>query len=431
MNQVSEITKRDIHDLFCNGMDIEEFLDSKRVTYPFCGRLTEIEFLKRLYNLQELPSNDPRFSDAEHDIWQHTVNNNDYSIGWIFEDERFNLMNGSDEIFLRFLCEVFHPAVRYEQGYWKEFLQKINSLLQKDGYELYPSQKISDRDVYDWHAYNPDENVLFIPFSQRNAQAIKNREIQLTIKMRARNQIFQLLDRYNQSDRETNETGWQYDITTIEMAFRDMEQFYPPKCYNNEGQYVPTNNLQEFIGHTSPYCVLDMIEFFEKYNQTNDFSNKVNTVLQLNTVPYRLENGKIMNALTIQLDKADLSEVGEAGLKKLLQEATGYYEQDNKEIAVEKLWDAFERLKTYYSPELSKKASANKIIELMGGGNCNYRELFEKEFLDLTKIGNDFRIRHHETTKIDITDQRYYDYFYKRCMALISVALQYLENMPG
>lgn len=37
-----------------------------------------------------------------------------------------------------FLCEVFHPAVRYEKGYWKEFLTEINKLLQNDGYELCP-----------------------------------------------------------------------------------------------------------------------------------------------------------------------------------------------------------------------------------------------------------------------------------------------------
>lgn len=429
MNQISEITKRDIYDLFCDGMDIENFFETKKVTYLYYGRLTEIDFLKRLYNLKELHSNDSRFSDAEHDIWQHTVNNNDYSAGWVFEDERFDLKSGRDEIFLRFLCEVFHPAVRYEKGYWKEFLQKINCLLQKDGYELYPSQKISDRDVYGWRIFNPDENALFVPFSQRNEQAIKNHKIRLTIKMKVRNQIFQLLDRYTQNFRETNETGWQYDITTSEIAFRDMKQFYPPKCFNEKNQYVPTSDLKEFVNHTSPYCILDMIEFYEKYNQSNDFTSAVNTVLQINDIPYKLKNGKITSEFTVQLDKVGLAEVGEAGLKKLLQEATGYYEQNNKEIAVEKLWDAFERLKTYYSPKLGKKESANKIIKLMSGSNPHYIELFEKEFLDLTKIGNEFRIRHHEVTKIDINDERHYDYFYKRCMALISVALQYLENI--
>lgn len=83
-----------------------------------------------MYDLGNMPSTDSRYENAEQDIWQHTVNNDDYPYCWVFEDERFGLQNGEDEIYLKFLCEVFHPAVRYEKGYWKEFLAEINRLLQ-------------------------------------------------------------------------------------------------------------------------------------------------------------------------------------------------------------------------------------------------------------------------------------------------------------
>jgi AbiJ N-terminal domain 3 len=39
------------------------------------GRLEEVEFLQRLYDLKTLPSTDGRFKDAAGDIWQHRVNN--------------------------------------------------------------------------------------------------------------------------------------------------------------------------------------------------------------------------------------------------------------------------------------------------------------------------------------------------------------------
>lgn len=52
--------------------------------------------------------------------------------------------------------------------------------------------------------------------------------------------------------------------------------------------------------------------------------------------------------------------------------------------------------------------------------------MFEKEFYELTAIGNNFRIRHHETTKTDVEDKRYYAYFYKGCHSLISTAIIYL-----
>ena len=52
---------------------------------------------------------------------------------------------------------------------------------------------------------------------------------------------------------------------------------------------------------------------------------------------------------------------------------------------------------------------------------------FDTEFQALTKIGNNFRIRHHETDKVEITDVRHYDYFFNRFLSLIALALQYLE----
>ena len=54
----------------------------------------------------------------------------------------------------------------------------------------------------------------------------------------------------------------------------------------------------------------------------------------------------------------------EAGLKELLQEASKYYDENNMQIALEKIWDAFERLKTYYcSSTDDKKKSINRIVK--------------------------------------------------------------------
>lgn len=46
-------------------------------------------------------------------------------------------------------------------------------------------------------------------------------------------------------------------------------------------------------------------------------------------------------------------------------------------------------------------------------GNDDFADLFNNEFKVLTDIGNKYRIRHHETDRIDITDVRYYDYFFQ------------------
>ena len=212
-------------------------------------------------------------------------------------------------------------------------------------------------------------------------------------------------------------------------VFNEIRQFYVPKCYNDKKEYVETADLQAFILSNSPFCVLDAIEFFAKHSISDDFEPQINAILKLNEIPFQLSTGKLMNTFDTQINKNSLVSVQEVGLKELLQEASKYYDENNLQIAVEKLWDAFERLKTYYcSSTVDKKKSVNKIIMDMGNNQQPFLELFEKEFYELTILGNNFRIRHHEITKTDIQDKRHYEYFYKRCLSLISTAIQYLDG---
>lgn len=428
MNRITEITKRDIMELFKNGLEIDEFFEIKPITYHYFGRLEEIDFLKRIYDLEKMPSHDSRSENAEIDIWKHTVNNDDYPPCWVFEDERFQLQNGSDEIYLKFICEIFHPAVRNEKGYWKEFLTETNKFLKNDGYELYPDKKISNRDAYAWRVYKPEEEGLFIPYSQRNLKDIRAKKISLSIGIKARKQIYHLLEKYNIVYQHTDETGWNYNVKVEEDVFNDIRQFYTPKYFNEKKQYVETDSLENFILHNYPFYVMDAIEFFESNISSDDFEMKINDILRLNEIPLKLDNGRIVSTFDKQITKNSLSEVPEAGLKELLQDAGKYYDICNYQIAVEKLWDAFERLKTYYSPALDKKDSSKQIVQDMANNKQPFMELFEKEFRELTDIGNNFRIRHHETTKIDIEDKRHYEYFYKRCLSLISTAMKYLDG---
>lgn len=426
MNRITEITRMDISDVFINGIKEENFFEVITIRYPYYGRLREIDFLKRLYDLRNIPSIDKRYSNAEEEIIQHTVNNNDYSLGWILDDDRFQLKNGDDEFYLKFLCMVFHPVVRDENVEWKLFLNKINELLINDGYELYVSEKVSNREVYGWRMYRR-ENKFFVPYSQRHKKEIIRKKIQLSINRNARNQIYQILQDYNASYQVTNEYGLNYNEMVEDAVFSDMRHFYTPKCFNEKKEFVETSSLKEFVNSTLPFYIFDLIEFFGKHNPGTEFEEKINTILRLNDLPYKMNDGKIGLVYETQIEQKNIAQIEEAGLRELLQEAAEYYNEGNKKIAVEKIWDAYERLKTYYSPTLDKKKSINKIVEGMSGGQEPFREMFNKEFSELTILGNTFRIRHHEVTKIDIKDERHFEYFYKRCMALVSIAIQYLQ----
>lgn len=176
--------------------------------------------------------------------------------------------------------------------------------------------------------------------------------------------------------------------------------------------------------------MLDVIEFFAKNSNNDHFELKINAILKFNEIPFQMLNGKLINTFEKQIIDNSLISIQEFGLKELLQDASKYYDENNLKIAVEKLWDAFERLKTYYclSMDIDKKKSVTKIINDMGSGQQAFVKIFEREFNDLTTLGNNFRIRHHEINKIDILDKKHYEYFYKRCLSLISTAIQYLDE---
>ncbi|KVZ00159.1 abortive infection family protein [Burkholderia ubonensis] len=111
----------------------------------WCGKLDDVEFLSRLFDLQRLPSTDSRFKDAAGDIWQHCINNNDWDRDWVFSDDRFNLVDGPVESFLRFLCEVVHPVVRPDREEAIKLVSHFNDQLRQGGWELYEEERIAGR----------------------------------------------------------------------------------------------------------------------------------------------------------------------------------------------------------------------------------------------------------------------------------------------
>jgi hypothetical protein len=94
-----------------------------------------------------MKSYDSRYKDAAGDIYQHRINNNDWSDDWIFSDGRFELAK-SDEKFLRFLAETVHPVVRRNPGDSAALVDELNRYLARDGWELAESERISGRPCY-------------------------------------------------------------------------------------------------------------------------------------------------------------------------------------------------------------------------------------------------------------------------------------------
>ncbi|MBP5880861.1 serine/threonine protein kinase [Streptomyces scabiei] len=135
---ITDVTRRHLFDA----------LRSTGVSWS--GSLDEVTFLRRLYDLDRLKSHDPRFATAEDDIVQHRYNNpEDWEDDWVFGDDRFQLADGADEVLLRFLREMIHPAVRTDADEVQQLLELVNDHLAPDGYKLAQARAVSGYPVYE------------------------------------------------------------------------------------------------------------------------------------------------------------------------------------------------------------------------------------------------------------------------------------------
>jgi len=163
----------------------------------------------------------------------------------------------------------------------------------------------------------------------------------------------------------------------------------------------------------------DNKDFEENYqNAIKEFKNLFNDSLSINAgvdLSYLLDfnvNAELLFDKQVQTDDDELN--------KLIKEAKDrFFNPKDKQIAIEKLWDAFERIKTYY--EGNKKQSSEKLVSIISK-NFN-SDLLESEFHSLTKIGNEYRIRHHETDKKEITEPKHLNYLFFRMLTLIDLCL--------
>lgn len=128
--------------------DITDYIAGNRIGW--WGRLDEVAFLSRVFpDIEERPSYDSRFSSASRDIRQHREYNTDWEDDWIFDDERFGLRSGPDEIFMLFLSQMLHPLVRSDAEEAKQLLADFNQMLEADDWELIEVGQLSGRPIYE------------------------------------------------------------------------------------------------------------------------------------------------------------------------------------------------------------------------------------------------------------------------------------------
>ncbi len=164
------------------------------------------------------------------------------------------------------------------------------------------------------------------------------------------------------------------------------------------------------------------------------FVSEINLLFKRNGIAYELtSDGQARRTLPQPLANAlswTVFSTGDAETNRLLEGARHKIvlpKIEDRRDALEKLWDAFERLKTL-EPGPNKRQQAEALLDRCADSHTRFRQLLGDEAAALTKIGNSFRIRHSEVTQEELQTAEQVDYLFARLFAFIRMVLKATER---
>ncbi len=198
-------------------------------------------------------------------------------------------------------------------------------------------------------------------------------------------------------------------------------------------------DLIEFVArHVAHPTQIRWHDFFRHHHLVLDreeglrkFVEDVNGIFSRSGLAYKLTPTGVMERTvpTPMAERFKRTEfrTGDHELDDLLNTAIARFllpTSEARQDALEKLWDAFERLKTIEAPG-DKKAGATILIDKAISADAEvFHSAITKEFRAMTAIGNDLRIRHSEIGKEPVGDNGEKDYLFMRLFALVWLMLK-------
>jgi len=160
------------------------------------------------------------------------------------------------------------------------------------------------------------------------------------------------------------------------------------------------------------------------------FVRDVNLLFRRNAVAYALEpDGSARRLLAAPIADTlawTIFHTGDDETDRLLETARRRFispAPEDRQDALEKLWDAFERIKSL-EPGANKRVQADALLDHAADSGTRFRQMLGEEAVNLTSIGNSFRIRHAETTQEPITSSEHADYLFVRMFAFVRLVLR-------
>jgi len=214
--------------------------------------------------------------------------------------------------------------------------------------------------------------------------------------------------------------SWPLSIDRLSVFdILDLIQF----CFKNIE--LPSKDHYDLLQHSSYPNTREIGQFA--------FLEEINSIFKRNGIIYELNrDGSIIRLAPEGVDillQQSKFHTGDSDLDALLNTARIKFLDPNPDVrkeSLEKLWDAWERLKTIESGD--KKTSIASLLEKVSPTQ-KFREKLNAEAIELTKIGNEFRIRHSETNKIPIMSSNHVDYLFHRLFSLIYLILKSTDRI--
>lgn len=159
------------------------------------------------------------------------------------------------------------------------------------------------------------------------------------------------------------------------------------------------------------------------------FVAEVNLLFRRNGIAFKLDDtGRAERILPPPVAQAlgwQMFSTSDDELDRLLEYARLHFlspKLDDRRDATEKLWDAFERMKTL-EPGVDKKAQADALLDRAAAPGSKMRYALGEEAKALTDVGNSLRIRHSEIAQEMIERSEQLDWLFVRLFSFLRLLL--------
>lgn len=225
--------------------------------------------------------------------------------------------------------------------------------------------------------------------------------------------------------------AWPLETASIdgEGHFAERQPFAPDTLLVLDFiEFVHASVAKPISGKYHDYFSHHHLTFDQEAGQ-EDFRMTVNRMFARNGVAFEmLPNGRIERVLPPVLGeelKRMLFNTGDRTLDNMLDECRAKFSDRNPLVrreALERLWDAWERLKSLADPS-DKKRSVKIMLDAVTSVP-SLRERLETEAAELNSIGNSHLIRHSEISQVPVIDVDQVDYLFHRLFAMIQLMLR-------